>query len=87
MDWDITSVTAIGDRTIELSFRDGLRGEVVFEPSYFRGVFSPLADPAFFHRVYLDDDAVAWPGELDLAPDALHDSLSEAGASRRIVLS
>lgn len=36
------------------------------------GAFAVLADPARFAEVFLDEGAVAWPGELDLAPDAMH---------------
>lgn len=86
MDWDVTSVTAIGDNRIEVSFRDGVHGEVIFERTYFRGVFSALADPEFFRLVHLDDAVVTWPGELDIAPDALHASLIAAGESARVVL-
>jgi hypothetical protein len=36
------------------------------------GVLTPLRDVAFFERVYIDDGAVAWPGDIDLAPDAMY---------------
>jgi hypothetical protein len=26
----------------------------------------------FFGRVYIDSGAVAWPGDIDLAPDAMY---------------
>ena len=41
------------------------------------GVFAALADPFLFAQVRLDCGAVAWPGELDLAPDAMHDAIQE----------
>jgi hypothetical protein len=41
------------------------------------GAFARLADPALFAQVTLDDGAVAWPGELDLAPDAMHSAIQE----------
>jgi hypothetical protein len=41
------------------------------------GVFAPLADPALFAQVRLDYGAVAWPGELDLAPDAMHAAIQQ----------
>ncbi len=53
-----------------MRFSDGLAGTVRFDSSYFTGVFEPLSDPQFFNRVFVDHGAVAWPGELDLAPDA-----------------
>jgi len=32
----------------------------------------PLLDVDFFRRVYIDSGAVAWPGDIDLAPDAMY---------------
>jgi len=32
----------------------------------------PLREPQFFSRVFVDQGAVAWPGEIDLAPDAMY---------------
>jgi 4-amino-4-deoxy-L-arabinose transferase-like glycosyltransferase len=32
----------------------------------------PLADAQFFEQVLIDCGAVAWPGEIDLAPDAMY---------------
>ena len=35
---------------------------------------APLADPDFFKQVYVDPESrtLAWPGELDLAPEPLY---------------
>jgi len=41
------------------------------------GVFAALADPSLFAQVTLDYGAVTWPGELDLAPDAMHAAIQE----------
>ena len=41
------------------------------------GVFAALADPSLFAQVTLDYGAVAWPGELDLAPDAMYAAIQE----------
>jgi hypothetical protein len=43
------------------------------------GVFAALADSALFAQVALDYGAVAWPGELDLAPDAMYAAIQEQG--------
>ena len=29
-------------------------------------------DAEFFEQVYIDNGAVSWPGEIDLAPDAMY---------------
>jgi hypothetical protein len=39
------------------------------------GVFVALRDISFFNRVEVVDGAVTWPGELDVAPDAMYDRL------------
>ena len=36
------------------------------------GVLAPLLDMEFFEQVFIDHGAVAWPGEIDLAPDAMY---------------
>jgi hypothetical protein len=41
------------------------------------GVFAALADPSLFAQVKLVLGAVTWPGELDLAPDAMHAAIQE----------
>lgn len=43
------------------------------------GVFAVLADPALFGQVRLEYGAVIWPGDLDLAPDAMHAAIQERG--------
>jgi Protein of unknown function (DUF2442) len=46
------------------------------------GVFAVLADPQHFAEVYVEYGAVTWPGELDLAPDAMHAEISAHGEWR-----
>lgn len=36
------------------------------------GALAPLLDERFFQHVFIDDGAVAWRGEIDLAPDAMY---------------
>jgi hypothetical protein len=50
------------------------------------GALAPLHDEQFFGQVSIDCGAVAWPGEVDLAPDAIyaqiagqHDGLQHVG--------
>jgi len=67
---------------LRVAFGDGLTGLVnlsrlVHSPQ--AGVFAALADPSRFAQVKLEFGAVAWPGELDLAPDAMHAEILELG--------
>lgn len=49
-------------------FAEGLASEVRFTPEHLTGVCEPLKHPAFFKQVFLNHGAVAWPGQIDLAP-------------------
>jgi hypothetical protein len=40
------------------------------------GALAPLKDVPFFEQVSIDDGGVAWPGEIDLAPDAMYAQIS-----------
>ncbi|HWZ31881.1 MAG TPA: hypothetical protein VNX18_11130 [Bryobacteraceae bacterium] len=44
-------------------------------PDKLTGVLAPLRDQRFFERVFIDQGAVAWPGEIDLAPDAMYEEV------------
>jgi len=35
--------------------------------------------PPVRERAYVNDGAVTWPGELDLAPDAMYDEIKANG--------
>lgn len=79
MDWDVVDVKVSAEHTLFVTFKDGVAGEVQFLPSFFRGVFTPIADQAEFARVKLVDGVVTWPDELDLAPDAMHSEIKSHG--------
>jgi hypothetical protein len=63
----------------QVKFADGVEGKVRFAPSVYRGVFEKLRDPAEFNKLYVNGYFATWPGELDLAPDAMHQSIKESG--------
>ena len=79
MRWVVMELKQCGEYALRVRFRDGVEGPVRFLPSFFRGVFAELQDPAQFSRVRLVDGVVTWPGELDLAPDAMHDEIKRNG--------
>ena len=41
------------------------------------GALGPLLDADSFRRVYIDSGAVAWPGDIDLAPDAMYTQVAQ----------
>jgi hypothetical protein len=80
--WRVTSVEVVGETDLKVRFVDGIEGTVHMRDliwSASPGVFAALRDPAVFGRVYLDYGAVTWPGEIDLAPDAMHDEIARNG--------
>jgi hypothetical protein len=79
MDWDVSQVTVVGPLQLEVVFADGTRGRVVFEPTHLTGVFASLQNSEFFNQVRINGGAVSWPGDIDLAPDAMHAAIRKSG--------
>src|ERR1035438_7625711 len=61
----------VGPMNFETAVRDGRARIDEFPPS----VLAPLRDVQFFEQVFIDSGAVAWPGEIDLAPDAMYEQV------------
>ncbi len=79
MEYDVVDVRAIEHFRLKVTFRDGLSGEVVFREGHLNGVFEPLKDPRVFSQVDCAHGFVQWPGEIDLAPDAMYRAVKERG--------
>jgi hypothetical protein len=79
MRWTVIAVQVLPLRTIAVRFADGTEGKVRFEDTHLEGVFAKLKDPAFFDQAFLDAGAVAWPGDIDLAPDAMYSQIKRDG--------
>lgn len=72
----------LDDFQLVLEFVDGLKGCVFMKDRIFSsqaGVFAQLQDVELFKQVFIEHGAVTWPGELDLAPDAMHDEIQKHG--------
>ena len=69
----------IDDKSMRVTFVDGAEGVVRFTPAFYRGVFAHLSDPAQFAKARVEMGCVTWPGELDLAPDRMHDDIVAHG--------
>jgi hypothetical protein len=83
--WRVTHVEALTGLRLRVAFAEGLTGTVDLSgmvQSPRAGVFAALADPVLFAQVKLDCGAVTWPGDLDLAPDAMHAAIQERGEWR-----
>ena len=80
--WRVAEVAAYPKFRLKVRFLDGLEGWVEMSElihSQSAGVFSALADAALFAKVFVEYGAVTWPGEIDLAPDAMYDAIKTAG--------
>jgi len=80
--WRLTAVETLPEFRLRVKFADGLTGVVnlsgiVHSPG--AGVFSALADPALFAQVRIEHGTPVWPGEVDLAPDAMHTAIQANG--------
>lgn len=79
---DVEKVEVVGPFRVCVTFIDGVSGivdmrELVHSPE--AGVFAALADPEVFSQAFVLYGAVTWPGELDLAPDAMYDEIVANG--------
>lgn len=76
MYWDVVEVRPEPNYSLFVRFKDGLAGYLQLRPEELTGTLAPLADARFFEQVFIDSGAVAWPGEVDLAPDAMYAQIS-----------
>ncbi len=80
--WRVAAVEALPGWRLHVRFNDGLEGTVEMEREVHApdaGVFAELADPERFAAVHVEFGAVTWPGEIDLAPDAMHAEIKAHG--------
>ena len=80
--WRIAELKTLPDFRLWVRFNDGLTGMVKmadFVQSPQAGVFAALRDESVFAQAYISLGAVTWPGELDLAPDAMHSYIKDFG--------
>jgi hypothetical protein len=80
--WHVVEVTAMPGYRLSVRFQDGMRGIVdmsAMVQSESAGVFSSLRDQSVFSAAHIEFGAVAWPGDIDLAPDALHAAIKAKG--------
>jgi hypothetical protein len=80
--WRVAAVEVLPAYRLKVRFVDGTEGAVdmsrlIFDPG--AGVFASLRDPAIFDQAFVASGAVTWPGEIDLAPDAMHQEIKKNG--------
>jgi hypothetical protein len=82
--WRVTSVEALDNSRLRVTFVDGTFGEVRMQtflasPAVDGTVFEPLRDPAEFAKARIEMGAVQWPNGADLAPDAMYEAIHTLG--------
>ncbi len=80
--WRVASVEALPGYRISVRCLDGAEGIVdlsrlVHSPS--AGVFAKLSDSSLFAQAGVEYGVVTWPGEIDLAPDAMYREIKASG--------
>jgi hypothetical protein len=85
MPWRVREAKVLPGYRLSVRFVDGLSGTVdlsalVASPE--AGVFGRLRDHDVFRQMYVEHGVVMWPGDLDLAPDAMHAAIREHGEWR-----
>ena len=76
---DVIKAQVVKHLEIQVTFADGLTGRVIMLPSHLYGVFQKLQNPDFFNQVTVVNGYVSWPGEIDLAPDAMYEAIQKKG--------
>jgi hypothetical protein len=83
--WSIIDFKVSPNFKIEVSLADGTSGVADLAPRLSQGPlgdgFDPLCDERVFAKVYLEHGALTWPGDIDLAPDAMYLRIRESGIS------
>lgn len=80
--WCLAKVTPLPNYELEVEFNDGSRGFVEMAKlimSDKAGFFAALKDREIFNKAHLEYGVLTWPGEIDLAPDAMHDAIKQKG--------
>lgn len=80
--WRLTKVKPLANYRLEVEFIDGVHGFVEMSQrvkSDKAGIFAMLKDASLFNQVHLEHGVATWPGEIDLAPDSMHDEIKLHG--------
>ena len=72
MDYAITSVKALENYTLLLTFKTGERKIYDMKPHLDAGVFEALKDEDLFRKVRVSFDTVEWENGADFDPEVLY---------------
>lgn len=69
-----TKAEYIGDLNISVTFEDGSQGVFDFTPYADYACYKPLKSNGLFSLVRADHGTIAWPGDIDISPEAVWQS-------------
>ena len=68
------SARALPNGLVRVEFDDGAAGVFDCKPFWDDPVRKRLSDPAFFRLVRVECGTLAWPGDIDIAPEDVWDN-------------
>jgi len=82
--WRVRDVRVVEHGLLTVRFVDGTEGnvdmrELLHSDRIVGTIFERLRDVSLFSRAAAHLGAVEWPGEIDLAPDAMYDEIRAHG--------
>jgi hypothetical protein len=73
---DVTDVSPMENRKLQLTFADGLQAVVNMDEVIrsYTGIFTQLQEDAYFRQVRVSSDmgTIYWPNGADVCPDVLY---------------
>jgi len=80
----IRRVKPLDDFKLDLTFSDGKRKVYDMKPQIWGAAFEPMkGNMDFFRKVFLWMGTVAWPENIDIAPEELYENGIDYRASNR----
>lgn len=79
----IVEIKVLEGYKVWIQFEDGIQGTLDLSDLVGKGVFASWKDPEEFAKVFIDPEThtLAWPGGVDLAPDALYEDVAAQKAA------
>lgn len=75
-------VEALPGYHLRLAYPDGVEGVIDLAADAGRGVFTPLADEAFFRTVHIGQfGQIAWSEDIEICPDAAYHEIAQTAAA------
>ncbi len=81
---EVIETKVVAPHVLRVTFKDGYTGvhDFVWLANERGNMAEPLADPAYFARVFLEYGALTWPNGYDMCPDWLRMEMEKVGAAK-----